>query len=339
MTEGFETMLSVYLRNMRERNLREATREKARQDLARLFPYLEHTLGLQDLRSVNGGHLTAFREHLANAFQRRVFRNGIRRRLSRRTQTVTLAETKRFFRFLAGQGLLAANPAEDLEIRRDRNRIPRKILTESEAGRILNRAASRSVRTRHGILHRAILELLYGSGIRSSELRFLKISDADLENGLLFVNGKGGRDRVVPMTTPALVVLKDYLSGERREMASRKPAEDRLFLMENGRPLKKWYLGRMIAKYARAAGISDPVSPHSFRHACATHLLARGAALRYVQELLGHAWICTTEIYTHVFSNTLKAVYEKTHPHCVSRKKPRSGRPGDDRRRKTDAQK
>ncbi|MCG3136615.1 MAG: Tyrosine recombinase XerD [Phycisphaerae bacterium] len=160
---------------------------------------------------------------------------------------------------------------------------------------------------------RAILELLYASGIRVSELTGLKLLDANFEVGYLRVFGKGHKERIVPIGRAAIAALQEYLAQQRCTLANHKSGEA-LFLSRTGAPLERSNVWRLVVKYARRAGLGDQVSPHTLRHCFATHLLEGGADLRVVQALLGHVDVTTTEIYTHVDHSRLKEIHRKFHP-------------------------
>jgi len=160
---------------------------------------------------------------------------------------------------------------------------------------------------------RAILELFYATGLRVSELVGLAMNDLHLDMGYLRCIGKGRKERVVPIGSQAVQVLKDYLGNLRPELVDGR-STDRVFLSRTGRALDRSNCWRMVVKYARRLGVAGKLSPHTLRHSFATHLLAGGADLRVVQEMLGHADIATTQIYTHVDSSRLKAVHQKFHP-------------------------
>jgi integrase/recombinase XerD len=319
--QNLEAMKTLYIENMRERNLRESTIEKALQSVEKLCSFLLNQCGINDIREITKDNIRQYMEYLQAFKQKR--RDSP---LSPKHQYSLLKEAGRFFRYLETSDKILTSPMTDIEMNIPKKAFPKDILTEDEARALLD---APDVKSAAGIKHRAILEILYGSGIRNAELRGLNLSDLDLENGFLFVSGKGAKDRLVPITNMAMRYLKDYITGERSKNLSKYPLENHLFLMVNARPLKKWYLNIMLKKYAKEAGIEKNVTPHTIRHTCASHLLARGAGLRYVQELLGHAWICTTEIYTHVLPVNLQKVYEKTHPRCIGikRGRPHSGKP------------
>jgi integrase/recombinase XerD len=162
------------------------------------------------------------------------------------------------------------------------------------------------------IRDRSIIELLYSCGLRVTELVSLDIEDIDLKNGYLRCFGKGSKERIVPLGSHACEALTEYINKSRNQLAGRyrPPA---LFLNSRGKRLSRQSCWKIVKKYAEKAGIKE-IYPHSLRHSFATHLLANGADLRAVQELLGHANVSTTQIYTHVTKDKLKAVYKRTHP-------------------------
>jgi integrase/recombinase XerD len=160
---------------------------------------------------------------------------------------------------------------------------------------------------------RAILELFYATGVRVSELVGLRLCDVRLDHGYLRCFGKGRRERVVPIGTAAIEALNTYLAELRPQLVDGR-STDRLFVSRTGKPMDRTNCWRLVVKYARRMGISGKVSPHTLRHCFATHLLAGGADLRVVQEMLGHADVSTTQIYTHVDNSRLKAIHQKFHP-------------------------
>ncbi|MBA7641500.1 Tyrosine recombinase XerD [subsurface metagenome] len=161
---------------------------------------------------------------------------------------------------------------------------------------------------------RAILELLYATGIRVSELAGLKVSDVDLDGGFIIVNGKGSKERITPMITSAAVWIQEYIDSERRaQVFVNDKSENCLFLSRTGRPLYRKEVWRIVSTHAKRIGLSN-VSPHTLRHCVATHLHMAGVDLRSIQELLGHASISTTQIYTHLDYSQIKKTIEKYHP-------------------------
>jgi site-specific recombinase XerD len=209
------------------------------------------------------------------------------------------------------EGLLLRNPA--LVLTRPRlRRLPRAVLGTVKTRRLVTRPP---LNVALGQRDRAILELLYGTGIRAGECERLEVTDIDLGGGTLLIrNGKGRKDRYVPLAGCAAQALERYLRDARPAIL-RDPGESAVFLSRGGkRRLQLQSIERLVRKHAAAAGISIPITPHSLRHACATHLLQGGADVRHVQELLGHRDITTTALYTHVTIEDLRKAIERAHP-------------------------
>jgi integrase/recombinase XerD len=231
--------------------------------------------------------------------------------LSTRTQARVLARIKEWFRWLVRAGHVASNPAADLELPSVPSRQLPHVLSPAEVESIL---ALPDVDTADGLRDRVLLEVLYATGIRRRELTQLLVHDVDHGRGTLFVRqGKGRKDRVVPLGERALAWLARYLD-EVRSAWSVDPENRRLFLTRTGSEIPVDSLTELARRYVKRAGIDKPGACHAFRHAAATAMLENGADLRYIQALLGHATVKTTEIYTHVSIEALKAVHAATHP-------------------------
>ncbi len=217
-----------------------------------------------------------------------------------------------FFGFLARRQILLTDPTAGLERPRLESRLPRSILSLSEARRLVE-APNGSTPT--GLRDRAILETLYATGIRATELIRLAPFDVDTEEGTLrVVRGKGGKDRNVPLTHAAAQAIEAYLAQGRPKLLSSSKASRQLFVSPRGGVLYRATLAQLVRTWAKRAGIKKHVSPHVFRHSVATHLLKRGADIRHIQALLGHACLSTTERYTRVEISDLKAVVKRAHP-------------------------
>jgi len=220
-----------------------------------------------------------------------------------------LVVVKLFCRFCYQQGWLNDDVAQLIETPRKWQRLP-KVLNNREVDSLLmlpdveDALASRD---------RAILEMFYATGIRVSELVGLRLEDIHLDVGYVRVFGKGRRERIVPLGSRAIEATREYLRELRPELVQGY-STDRLFVSRTGRPFDRTNVWRLVVKYARRMGITGKLSPHTLRHTFATHLLAGGADLRVVQELLGHVDIATTQVYTHVDSTRLKAIHQKFHP-------------------------
>jgi tyrosine recombinase XerC len=225
-----------------------------------------------------------------------------------RTVGRRLSALRSFFRFLCREGYIKANPILMLSSPKLEKHLP-SFMTEDEVSRLIESAFAKTPKDLSGLRDRAILEVFYSSGLRISELVGLNLEDIDFISGILKVRGKGKKERIVPIGETALNVVKKYLE-------KRKKQSDTLFLNNHNRRLSARGVRFLIVKYLKASGMKPGVSPHTFRHSFATHLLNHGADLRTVQELLGHANLSSTQIYTHLTTDKLKSVYDKAHPHA-----------------------
>ena len=222
-----------------------------------------------------------------------------------------LVSLKVFFRYLQLEGVLDDNLAELLGSQKLWQRVP-DMLSPQQIDRLLESPASRDPFWRRD---RAMLELLYATGCRASELSNLKLGDMHLDEGFCMCRGKGNKERLVPLGGRAEVAFRAYLEQERPVLAERAPeAPPWALLSYRGRRLRRERIWELLKRYAGRVGAPPTVSPHTMRHSFATHMLAGGADLRQVQEMLGHASIATTQIYTHVDPTRLKAVHKKFHP-------------------------
>ena len=238
--------------------------------------------------------------------------------LSFRSQYQLLGTVKYFFRWLARENYVASNPASDLDMPRLGVQLPRHILSIEEVEKVL---ALPDLTTPYGVRDRAILETLYSTGVRRTELCQLKLYDVGFKRGTLMIRqGKGKKDRVVPIGERALSWIDRYVLSVRPQLVV-PPDEGSLFLAYHGRPFNADYLGHEVRKYVIASGVEKEGACHLFRHTMATLMLEGGADIRYVQEMLGHAKLTTTSIYTQVSIDRLKKVHEATHPGATLKKK------------------
>lgn len=227
------------------------------------------------------------------------------------TQALALTALKRFGRWLVRGGHLPVDPAEGLILPRRPQRLPRVVLTAGEAERVL---AGPDIGKRLGLRDRAILETFYSTGIRRLELIRLRQADVEVERGVVLIReGKGRRDRVVPIGARALGWIDRYLQEARPRLAA-VPDSGFLFLTSRGNRIRENRLSELIRHYLRRAALGKEGSCHVFRHTMATLLLENGADIRVVQEILGHASLATTALYTHVAIGRLKQVHQATHP-------------------------
>ncbi|HOV78779.1 MAG TPA: site-specific tyrosine recombinase XerD [Bacillota bacterium] len=220
-----------------------------------------------------------------------------------------LAAVRSFYRFAVGEGFLEKDPSTDLESPRLMQKLPR-VLSTGEVDLLLGQP---SVTDPAGLRDKAMLELLYATGIRVSELVSLNLEQVNLENGFIRCLGKGSKERIVPLGGAAVRFIKEYLAAGRSKIM-KKRSEPALFVNSRGRRLTRQGFWKILKKYACKAKIKTEITPHTLRHSFATHLLENGADLRSVQEMLGHADISTTQIYTHLTKKRLREVYERAHP-------------------------
>lgn len=229
------------------------------------------------------------------------------------TKCLKIRSVKRLFEWLEDTQKILVNPAEFIKEPKRPSRLPGQILTSEQVERVLDQA---DLTKPEGIRDRAILEVFYSTGIRLGELRHLTLLDIDLGNGLLRVNqGKGGKDRVVPLGEMACRFLKEYLTKVRPHLlAAKSPQQDNqvLFLNHWGGPLSKTLIEHMVSSLGQKAGVR--ISPHSFRHACATQLVRNGADISVVSKLLGHSRLEITQVYTKVAGVEMKQTHGKAHP-------------------------
>jgi integrase/recombinase XerD len=218
-----------------------------------------------------------------------------------------------FYRHLRREGMLENDPTAALSAPRRGRRLPH-VLTRDEVNRLLAEADSTEPAGRRD---RALLETMYACGLRASETIGLELADLDLEEQVLRAKGKGSKERVVPIGRQAVQALRIYLTNGRPHIVGARP-ESHVFVNFRGGPLTRQGLYKIVRRHAMRAGLEDRMSPHTLRHTFATHLLAGGCDLRSVQEMLGHADVATTQLYTHLTSQRLKDVYFKAHPRATA---------------------
>jgi integrase/recombinase XerD len=214
-----------------------------------------------------------------------------------------------FYRHLRRQELLEADPTAALAAPRRGRKLP-QVLTYSEVKHLLEQPRGSKPTA---LRDRALLELMYGCGLRASETIGLEVTDIDLRRGFVRAHGKGSKERIVPLGSQAALEIRRYLRSGRPELIGMR-VERKLFVNFRGGPLTRQGLYKIIQRHARAAGLDGKMSPHTLRHTFATHLLSGGCDLRSVQEMLGHADISTTQMYTHLSGEEIKQVYFRSHP-------------------------
>jgi integrase/recombinase XerD len=236
--------------------------------------------------------------------------------LSAVSQIHRLSAVRLFFKWMTKQNYLLYNPASEIELPRQQYRLPKVILTAAEADQVINQA---NVHDPLGVRDRAILEVFYSTGMRRMEMVALKFYDVDFDRGTIMVHGKGKKDRVVPVGERALKWVEKYLLEVRPELV-RMPDEGTLFLTAQGEVFCKDRVTTMVGEYVNQADIGKKGACHLFRHTCATLMLEGGADIRFIQQMLGHSALSTTEIYTQVSIRKLKEIHTATHPAKPDRK-------------------
>lgn len=281
-----------------ERGLAENTCSSYEHDLLGFIAFLENSCEIYEIEDAQRSHIAAWLEEQRKA--------GIQA-LSRRRH---LFAVKAFFSFLVAERLIAENITASIISPEFGRKLPHS-LTEGDVALLLNSINGRSP---YDVRDRAILELFYACGLRVSELTSLKMNDVKVDEKLVKCTGKGGKSRVVPLGTGAYDALINYLDLGRERFARGNASEVGLFLTQRGAPFTRQGIFKMLAKRAKDALLKEHVHPHMLRHSFATHLLANGAPVRVIQEMLGHADIATTQVYTHVNDKLIKSIHTRFHP-------------------------
>lgn len=294
-----ETAIDRFIRHLAvEKGLSENYQLSVRRSLESFAGWLETEQGITDPAAVELRHLTGYLAH-----------RRLKDRLAASSARVELIALKIFFRHLAAKGAVAVDPADPIDPPRLEKYLP-DTLNEPSVARLLESVDDTMPLARRD---RAMLELLYASGLRVSELTSARLENLFLEEGAIRVTGKGSKTRIVPVGSAACEALTAYLGGERPTLVSRHSGSE-VFLSNRGRKLTTTRIWQIVKERAKMAGIESKVYPHLLRHSFATHLLGNGADLRVIQELLGHADIATTQIYTHVDQKHLRDVHRRFHP-------------------------
>jgi integrase/recombinase XerD len=295
-----------YLKDCKRRGFAAYTVYDYRLRLRKFFLWLqEHYPGIQSPVDIPKEAVADYQMHLYKAVSVR------KKRLAIATQHRWLGIVLWWLRWLLTQEKILINPAAGIQLPRRPQRIPRNYLSLREMQKLL-RAPDLS--THIGLRNRAMLEVLYSTGIRAGELRRLKIDHLNLQEGwLTVVQGKGGKDRVVPLGKAAIHFLLEYM-GKSRPALMKKKEHDCVFVTQYGTPISYDSIQIALAKTAKAAGIKRKITPHALRHTCATLMLRGKADIRHIQEMLGHSSLSSTQIYTKVEISDLKKVHAKCHP-------------------------
>ena len=303
-------MLDTYGKHLHALNRTPKTVAQYVEWVRRFFDFAD-TQGVKTPADVTSAHLLAYQKHLANLVSKKgsIF--------SIKVQNHHMIGIVMFLRYLCIEGILAHNPAQHVQYAKTPQELPRDILSIAEIKKMLR---APDVRTVMGYRDRVILEVFYSTGIRKAELLNLTVDNVNLESGVLMIRqGKGGKDRVVPLGKIAARFLETYINGIRPTLLQirdldKNSQQKRLFLSMRGLPLSKNALADRVEHCRRLAGITHPVTPHTFRHSCATHMIRNRANIRHVQEMLGHMNLNTTEKYLHLTITDLKEAHHKFHP-------------------------
>lgn len=284
-----------------EKSLATNSIDAYRRDIARYVVFLK-SRGVSKSTDVNDDHVTAFVHELRDLG------------LSARSIARNLSGVKGLHRFLLGEKITVTDPTINTELPKRGKSLP-DVLNVGEINQIINATGQKkSDEKKLWIRDRAILETLYATGMRVSELTDLRMSNVFFNDQMVRVFGKGSKERLIPIGTPALEWIQKYQSEVRGMVAKKHGTNDAVFLNWRGKPMTRAAIWNIVKEYARLARISKEVHPHTFRHSFATHLLEGGADLRAVQEMLGHADISTTQIYMHIDREFVKAEHRKFHP-------------------------
>jgi len=294
-----------YLEHLKVQGRSERTLEHVEAHLRFFLQYIEQETKVGDLSELAHEDLSAYQTWLCYAPS-----EAKGEPLCVNTQHTRMAEVQGFFRYLFKEGLLLFDPAASLDKPKYRTSLPRGILNPPQVLALLK---APDVKTPLGLRDRAILELLYATGIRNAELITLQLQDVALESRQLMVLGKGRKERLVPFGRIAHTWLVRYLQ-EARPALLQGAATACVFVSYKGRPIVRSILCWIVKKYVRKAGLPEHTGAHALRHTCATHLLQAGADIRFIQALLGHSCLSTTQVYTHVDITDLKKIHAAFHP-------------------------
>ena len=281
-----------------ERNFSANTRESYKNDLKRYLLFMQYSS--RPLESITSHHIEKF---MGELYAIGLEASSIARNIS---------AIRSFHKFLVLERSLGTNPAENLHQPKKARYLP-SVLTVDEIMRLLTAPQTMSPPGKYDLRDKAILELLYATGVRVSELINIQQQSLYLDAGFVRIFGKGSKERLVPVGSSAIAWVRQYQTELRLSLVQRN-SDDYLFLNARGTKLSRMALFTMVQKYAVIAGIEKNISPHTFRHTFATHLLEGGADLRAVQEMLGHSSIVTTQIYTHIDRSFIKEVHKTFHP-------------------------
>jgi len=296
--------LQQFLNHLRVSHYSERSIDEYEREVRLLFVFLDG----RSITKLSGIRRDDLREYQTHLFHQKK-KDDVPLSLS--TQAKKISAIRTFFSFLVKERYLLYDPSSEIERPRLSKRLPRGILTQREAVRLLSMPDEGKPL---GMRDKAILELFYATGMRNTELRMLKLQDVDLVRGEVRIDhGKGRRSRIVPIGEMAALAISSYLESSRPKLVKERD-DGWLFLSVRGMRLERARASAIVVRYAKKAGIKTAITCHSLRHSCATHMLKNNAGLRYIQDLLGHQCLSTTQIYTKVELSDLKRVHAKCHP-------------------------
>jgi integrase/recombinase XerD len=302
--ESFSCLLNLYLAWLKVSNFADTSVRNSGYDIRFFMKWCE-TRGISEPREVTYQILLNYQRWLY------IYRKKDGKPLKTTTQLKRLVLVRNFFKWLSKKNHIVFNPAADLDLPRKNHELPRAVLSHEDVESVINQP---DIDSPFGLRDRTILEILYSTGIRRKELYELKIYDIERAEGVILIRkGKGGKDRRIPIGARALKWIEKYLKEVRPSLVQGKDDQD-LLLTYTGKPLSTNGLGKLVHKYIEAAGIKKRGSCHMFRHSMATQMLEGGADIRFIQEMLGHKKLDSTQIYTKVSIGKLKEVHTKTHP-------------------------
>ena len=294
-----KTFLEDYITILRvEKNLSPNSIEAYKRDLTRYIDFLQEEKDINNLEEISPKHIRGFIRVLNDAH------------LAPASITRSFSSIRSYHSFLSGENLVQQNPSQLLDAPKPSRKLP-VVLAVEEVNRILGVIDTAKPLGRRDL---AILEVLYSAGVRVSELCDLRMIDLVLDSDMIRVTGKGNKERFVPIGPRAQECINNYLKFDRPTLSKKDKSLGKIFLSRNGRPLTRMTVNIILKKWAQVSGLKKKVSPHTFRHSFATHLLEGGADLRVVQEMLGHVDISTTQIYYDMDREHLKEVHRSFHP-------------------------
>jgi len=302
---SFTNHLSGFTEHMKVKNYSPSSIFAYCQHLPGLFAYLKEQ-GIKDVKRVTRNHLQEYQLMLTKHRSSRT-----KDKYSAGTICTKTRAMKRFFKYLEDSGVILIDPALHIKEPKIPAHLPRNILATEEIKKIM---AQPRLNTLSGLRARALLEVLYSTGIRLEELMNLTIFDCDLQGGLLRVKGKFSKDRVVPLGKHAVKFLKEYITKVRPHQTKKNKNLKNVFVSRFGGPLSKQVIEILVRGYAKKAGIKKKVTPHTFRHTFATDLIRNGADINAVRNMLGHAYLSATNIYIRVAGTEVKRTHTSTHP-------------------------